>query len=95
MKPPLDFSALLARMATLRDPRAPVEHQLQHSVTLTVPFSDRERDALWQQAQSWCYESVHHSCGDQWSRRCDRDTRAFVFSFSHLATATHFKLTFG
>ena len=95
MKPPLDFSALLARMAAQRDPRAPVEHQLQHSVTLTAPICERDLHALWQDTQDWCYENVHHSCGHQWSRRRDRDTGDFVFSFSHPETAILFKLTFG
>ncbi len=95
MKPPIDFSALRARMVALRDPRGPVDHQLPNSVTLTAPISDRERDALWHDAQDWCYQNVHHSYGDQWSRRCDRDTRAFVFSFTNFTTATLFKLTFG
>ena len=95
MKPPLDFSALRARMAALRDPRAPVEHQLQHSVALTAPICERGLHALWQDTQDWCYENVHHSCGDQWSRRCDRRTGDFAFSFDDLRTATLFKLTFG
>jgi hypothetical protein len=95
VKPPFGLSTIIARIASQRDPCAPVGHQLQHLVTLIAPTSDTQLHALWQEAQDWCHQHVHHNRSDQWSRRRDGQTGELVFSFTDLTTATAFKLTFG
>jgi hypothetical protein len=94
MKPPFNLSVFKSRIASLRKPTDPVDHDLPYIVTLPSPTNLEEQVARWDEPQKWCRGNVDHGQGHQWSRRRKLDTGEIVFGFSDVPTGVHFALLF-
>ncbi len=92
----IDTAAMFARIAANlpHDPYGPVDHPLQHRVTLPTPSTYVEELNLWDDARAWCREQMEKRGGEKWSRHRDRPSGTFLFTFTPLSTAIHFKLKF-
>jgi hypothetical protein len=95
MKQPFDLKKFRHRISQIpRDPSAPTDQELEHSVRLLPISSDSDQHARWMEPQAWCRLNVQHQLGHEWSRRMDRESGRPVFSFSDLSTGVMFALKF-